>query len=123
VKLLELSSKFGKNISFLKHQKSTKEVRNHRLNSVFVLELWHTAALESSIFDRPLSSSDFQSLARPVLMRAWDSADTGRFTRSIFSDVTLRPWFEGQKVERRFVCTVSTVLSGYCSVRSHLARF
>jgi hypothetical protein len=29
------------------------------------------AALEGSIFDRPLSSSDFQSLARPALMRAW----------------------------------------------------
>jgi hypothetical protein len=86
VKLLELSSKFGKNISFLKHQKSTKEVRNHRLNSVFVLELLDTA-LESSIFDRSLSSSIFQSLARLALMRAgqakWDSSDTGRFTRSI----------------------------------------
>jgi hypothetical protein len=28
-------------------------------------------ALEGSIFDRPLSLSDFQSLARPALMRAW----------------------------------------------------
>jgi hypothetical protein len=38
--------------------------------------------------DRPLFSSDFQSLARPALMRAgqakWDSADTGRFAHSIF---------------------------------------
>jgi hypothetical protein len=31
------------------------------------------AALEGSIFDRPLSSSDFQSLARPALMRAWQA--------------------------------------------------
>jgi hypothetical protein len=30
-------------------------------------------ALEGSIFDRPLSSSDFQSLARPALMRAWQA--------------------------------------------------
>jgi hypothetical protein len=53
----------------------------------------------------------------------WDSADTGRFTHSIFPDVTLQPWFEGQKEERRFLCTVSRVLSGHCSVRSHLGRF
>jgi hypothetical protein len=37
--------------------------------------------------------------------------------------MTLRPWFEGQKEERSFVCTVSRVLSGHCSVRSHLGRF
>jgi hypothetical protein len=37
--------------------------------------------------------------------------------------VTLRPWFEAQKKERRFVCTVSRVLFGHCSVRLHLSRF
>jgi hypothetical protein len=41
------------------------------------------------------------------------------FCHSIFPDVTLR----GQNEERRFVCTVSRVLSGHCSVRSHLGRF
>jgi hypothetical protein len=51
------------------------------------------------------------------------SADTGRFAHSIFLDVTLRLWFEGQKEERSFVCTESRVLSGHCSVRSHLGRF
>jgi hypothetical protein len=85
------------------------------------------AALEGFIFDRPLSSSDFQSLARPALIRTWqakrDSADTGRFTHSIFAYVTLRPWFEGQKEESSFVCSVSRVLSGHCSVKSHLGRF
>jgi hypothetical protein len=53
------------------------------------------AALEGSIFDRSLSSGDFQSLARPAFKRAWqakwDSVDTGRFAHSIFLDVTLRP--------------------------------
>jgi hypothetical protein len=43
------------------------------------------AVLEGSIFDRPLSPSDFQS---PALMRAWHakwtSADTERFTFSFF---------------------------------------
>jgi hypothetical protein len=31
--------------------------------------------------------------------------------------------FQGQKEERRFISTVSRVLSGHCSVRSHLGRF
>jgi hypothetical protein len=52
-----------------------------------------------------------------------EPVSTGRFTYSIFPDVTLRPWFEGQKEEESFVCTVSRVLSGHCSVRSHLGRF
>jgi hypothetical protein len=54
---------------------------------------------------------------------ALNSAETGRFFHSIFPDVTPRPWFEGQKEERSFVCTVARVLSGHCSVRSHLGRF
>jgi hypothetical protein len=49
--------------------------------------------------------------------------DTGRCSHSIFPDVTLWPWFEGQKEELSFVCTVSRVLSGHCSVRLHLGRF
>jgi hypothetical protein len=57
-------------------------------------------ALRGSIFERPLSPSDFQSLARPALMRAWqakwESADSGRFAHFIFQDVTLWSWFEGQ---------------------------
>jgi hypothetical protein len=73
--------------------------------------------LEGSIFNRPLSSS--QSLARPALIGAWqakwNSADNGRFAHSIFTDVTMQPWFE----EISFVCTVSRVLSEHCSVRSH----
>jgi hypothetical protein len=56
--------------------------------------------LEGFIFDRPLSPSDFQSLARPALMRTWqakcDSADTGRFAFG------LSPVFEGLKVRFYF---------------------
>jgi hypothetical protein len=54
-----------------------------------------------------------------VCQAKWNSADAGRFAHSIFSDATLRPWFEGQKEKRRVVCTVS----GHCSVRLHLGRF
>jgi hypothetical protein len=80
------------------------------------------ATLEGTIFDRPLSLSDFQRLMR-AWQAKWDSADTGRFAHSICPDVTLRRWFEGQKEERRVVCTMSRVLSGHYSVRSHLGIF
>jgi hypothetical protein len=85
------------------------------------------ATLNGSIFDRPLSPCDFQSLARPVLFgewqRKWDLADTGRFAHFILPKVSLRPWFEGQKEERSFVTPVSRKMSGHSSVRSHLDRF
>jgi hypothetical protein len=54
------------------------------------------ASSNGSIFDRPaLSLCDFQSLARPVLLREWqmkwDLAYTGRFAHSILPRVSLRP--------------------------------
>jgi hypothetical protein len=84
------------------------------------------ASLNGSIFDRTLSPCDFQSLARPVLLRewqkGWDLADTGRFVHSILprvSTVSLidpRPWFEAQREERSFVTSVSRIMSGHSSV-------
>jgi hypothetical protein len=53
--------------------------------------------------------------------KKWDYADIGSFAHSIFPD--FRHWLDGQKEERSFICTVSKVLSGNCSVRSHLGRF
>jgi hypothetical protein len=85
------------------------------------------ASLNGSIFDRPPSPCDFQSLARPILLREWqrrwDLADHGRFAHSILPRVLLRPWFEGQKEERSFVTSVSRIISRHSSVRSHLDRF
>jgi hypothetical protein len=37
--------------------------------------------------------------------------------------LVFRPAKSSQKRERRLVCTVSRILCGYCSVRSHLGRF
>jgi hypothetical protein len=45
------------------------------------------------------------------------------FAHSILSKVSLLPWFEGQKEERSFVTSVSRIMSGHSSVRSHLDRF
>jgi hypothetical protein len=81
------------------------------------------ASLNGSIFDGPQSPCDLQSLARPVLLRewqkGWDLADTSRFAHSIHG-----PWFEGHKEERSIVTlSVSRIMSGHSSVRSHLDRF
>jgi hypothetical protein len=88
------------------------------------------AALTGFVFDRPIPSMDFQGLARSVLLREWqgkwDAADTGRFAHSILPKVSLRPWFDGQAEDRKFVSTVSRIMSGHCTARSggsHLSRF
>jgi hypothetical protein len=50
-------------------------------------------------------------------------ADHGRFAQFILPIVSLRPWFEDRKEERSFVTSVSRIMSGHSSVRSHLHRF
>jgi hypothetical protein len=78
-------------------------------------------------FDRPLPPVDFQGLARSVLLRdwqgQWDAADPVRFTHFILPKVSLRLWFEGQSEDRKFLSTVSRMISGHCTARSHLSRF
>jgi hypothetical protein len=85
------------------------------------------ASLNGSIFDRPLSPCDCQSLARPLLLRElqrkWNLADTGRFANSIPPRVSLRPWFEGLKEERSLFTSVSRIMSGHSSSWSPLDRF
>jgi hypothetical protein len=53
----------------------------------------------------------------------WDAADTGRFAHSILPKISLRPWFDGLAEDRKFVSTVSRIMSGHCTARSHLSRF
>jgi hypothetical protein len=51
-------------------------------------------ALSGSVFDRSLSTVDYQGLAISVLLRdwqgKWDASDTGRFAHSILLRVSLR---------------------------------
>jgi hypothetical protein len=55
--------------------------------------------------------------------KSWEVAETGRFSHSIFPRVSFRPWFEEWRAERKFITTVSRILSGHCGVRAHLKRF
>jgi hypothetical protein len=69
------------------------------------------AALHVSVFERSLPPVDFQGLARFVLQETLDSADTGQFTHSIIPKISLRPWFQSQKEDGKFVLTVSRIMS------------
>jgi hypothetical protein len=61
----------------------------------------------NGVVDRSLSSVDFQGLARSVLLKErqgkFEAANTGRFTHSIHPRVSLRPWFDGRKEDRRIL--------------------
>jgi hypothetical protein len=53
------------------------------------------------------------------LQGKWDDVNTSRFTHSILPNVSLRPWFEDQREDRKFVSTVSRITSGHYAARSH----
>jgi hypothetical protein len=82
------------------------------------------AALNGAVFESLFPQVDFQGLARSVFLREWqgkwNAADTGRFAHSILPKVSLQRWFECQ---REFKSTVSRIMSGRCTARSHLSRF
>jgi hypothetical protein len=83
------------------------------------------AALNGVGFDRPLSLVDFQGLARCVLVREWQRSETLQilidsltlYSRRFFLDL----W--PQREDRKFISTVSRIMSGLCAARSHLSRF
>jgi hypothetical protein len=77
-------------------------------------------ALNGAVFDRPLPPVDLQGLARSVLLREWqekcDAADTDRrFANSILPRASLQPRFVGQREDKKFVSTVSRIMSGHCA--------
>jgi hypothetical protein len=75
-----------------------------------------------------------QSVARSLLLvakqrmldewqKSWEVAETLRFSHSIFPRVSLGPWFEEWRTERKLIPTLSRIISGHCRVRAHLKRF
>jgi hypothetical protein len=75
-----------------------------------------------------------QSVARSLLpvakqrmldewQKSWEVAETLRFSHSIFPRVSLGPWFEEWRTERKLITTVLRIMSGHCGVRAHLKRF
>jgi hypothetical protein len=45
------------------------------------------------------------------------------FAFHLFQGVSLRPWFEECRTERKLITTVSSIISGHCGVKAHLKRF
>jgi hypothetical protein len=75
------------------------------------------AALTDPVFEKPLPPVDFQGLKRSALLR-----DFCCFAGEVLQKVSLRHLFESQREDRKFVSTVSRIMSSHCAVRSHLSR-
>jgi hypothetical protein len=79
------------------------------------------------VYDARSVAQDFLPVAKQRMLdewqKSWYVAETGKFSHSIFPRVSLRPWFEEWKVERKLITTVSKIISGHCGVRAHLKRF
>jgi hypothetical protein len=85
-------------------------------------------AVESSTVHGQMTvANDHRILARQGMVKQWQhvwrTGDTGQFPHSIRPVVSVKPWFDGQEEERRFVTTISRVMSGHCSIRAHLERY
>jgi hypothetical protein len=83
-------------------------------NGVEVEIMWILSHLELEGNELVLSVN-FQDLVRSILQREWhgkwDAANTERFTHSILPRFCLRPWFEGQREDRKVVSTVPRIMS------------
>jgi hypothetical protein len=53
----------------------------------------------------------------------WNSCEEGRLAHSIFPNITDKPWFHELPEERKIITTISRIITGHCSVKSHLNRF
>jgi hypothetical protein len=85
------------------------------------------ATLGNMVYDAQTVARDLLPIAKQRMLdkwqKRWEIAETGRFSHSIFPRVSLRPWFDEWRAERRIITTVSRIISGHCGVRAHLKRF
>jgi hypothetical protein len=81
------------------------------------------ATLSNMVYSAQSVARDFLPVTKQRMLDEWDAAETGRFSHSIFSRVSLKPWFKEWKTERKLITTVSRIISGHCGVRAHMKRF
>jgi hypothetical protein len=95
-----------------------------RPTSVFTAEL---AAIRNLVFNAQSVARDLLPLAIQKMLdkwqKSWEVPETENFLNSIFPRVSLRPWFEEWRAEKKLITTVSRINSGHCGVRSHLKKF
>jgi hypothetical protein len=85
------------------------------------------ATLGNMVYNARTVAQDLLPVAKQRMLdewqKSWEVAETGRFSHSIFPRVSLRPWFEEWRAERKLITTVSRIITGHCGVRAHLKRF
>jgi uncharacterized protein YmfQ (DUF2313 family) len=69
------------------------------------------ATLGNMVYNAQSVARDFLPVAKQKMLDEWqrslDVAETGRFSHYIFHRVSLRPWFEEWRAERKLKTTVS----------------
>jgi hypothetical protein len=75
------------------------------------------AVLGNMVYNAQSVARDFLPVAKQRMLderqKSWDAGETERFSNSIFSKVSLKPWFEEWRTERKLITTVSRIISGY----------
>jgi ribonuclease HI len=90
-------------------------------------EMAKNATINGTTSTQPPIPNDFRKLTKHHMMQKWTNkwknCDTGRLTHSIFQEFAVKPWFHECQEDRRVVTTISRIITGHCSVKSHLQRF
>jgi hypothetical protein len=80
-------------------------------------------ALGNMVYNAKSVARDLIPVAKQRMLdewqKSWEVGETGRFSHCIFPRVSLRPWFEEWRTERKLITTVSR----HCGVRAQLKRF
>jgi ribonuclease HI len=90
-------------------------------------EMAKNACTNGTMSHQPPLPPDFKKLSKHQMLQKWKTkwknCDTGRLTHSIFPEVTVKPWFHEFQEERGVITTISRIITGHCSAKSHLNRF
>jgi hypothetical protein len=112
----------GREVSFMWVPAYVRNVENERVDFEA-----RQATLSNMVYNAQSVARDLLPVAKQRMLdewqKSWDVAETGGFLHSIFPRVSLRPWFEEWRTERKLITTVSRIILGHCGVRAHLKRF
>jgi hypothetical protein len=78
------------------------------------------------VYNTQSIARDLLPIAKQIMLdkwqKSWEVAETGRFSQTIFPRLSLRPWFEEWRTERKLITTVSRIISVHCVVRALLEK-
>jgi ribonuclease HI len=90
-------------------------------------EMAKNASSSENVSDIPPFPNYYKKISKQNMLQQWQikwtNSNTGRLTHSIFPKIQTKPWFADIQEERGFVSTISRIMTGHSSVRSHLHRF